>query len=66
MTEYSWNKCSFCKVITDNNEKHCPSCGRDSLALVTLSSEEIKSLIEQGKVFTKNWADLVGEINNPC
>ena len=57
MAKELWNKCK-CGAITDIDEKCCPACGSNASHPVELDLEEIKTLIKEGKVYTKHIANL--------
>ena len=64
MAKEQWKKCKDCGTITDADEKRCPN-GRwltdnpgHELEMVELTSEEVKKLWKEGKIWTKYIAKI--------
>ncbi len=64
MAKEQWKKCKDCGTITDIDEKGCPNRrwlednpGHE-LEIVELTSEEVKKLWKEGKIWTKHVADV--------
>ena len=64
MTKEQWKKCKVCGTITDIDEKECPKGWglkdnpKHELEIVELTSEEVKKLWKEGKIYTKYVADV--------
>lgn len=64
MPKELWQECSHCKIITDLDEKGCPTRGLGhQLQIVEFTKEELKQLRKEGRIYTKDWAQLESRLS---